>query len=57
MSEFDISEILSEEDFPIFQSINLGCDHELVLDPIPADANLDDVCGGSNYGGENVWFW
>ena len=57
MSEFDISELLSEEDFPIFQSINLGCDHELVLDPIPADANLDDVCGGSNYGGENVWFW
>ena len=42
MDEFDISDILSEEGFPIFQDIKFAFGHELVLDPIPDDANLDD---------------
>ena len=42
MDEFDISDILSEEDFPMFQDIKFAFGPELVLDPIPDDANLDD---------------
>ena len=42
MDEFDISDILSEEDFPIFQDIKFAFGHQLVLDPILDDANLDD---------------